>query len=52
MARICDINVRCVIFHGSVIVIFIVINKHIWCNNLDLSTIDYSELVNEGCCSL
>jgi hypothetical protein len=37
---------------GLNIVILIVINKHIWCNNLDLSTIDYFELVNEGCCSL
>ena len=42
----------CLSFHDGVIVISIGINKHTWCNVLDLSTIDYSELANEGCVSL
>jgi hypothetical protein len=42
----------CVSFHDDVIVISIVINKHLWCNVLDLSTIDYSELANKGFDSL
>jgi hypothetical protein len=31
----CDANIRCLIFHASVIVTFIVINKLLRYNNLD-----------------